>query len=212
MPRLLLRKVKKVEVNATPELLLARARAGDAAAQGELLAAYRQYLGILAGMQMDRFLRSRLDPSDVVQETLLEALRDFPQFVGATERDLMAWLRKILVRNLADQCKRHKAQARDLHRQESLEVLLDHSCAAAHEALAGGISSPSTQAARREETVLLANALARLPADYREVLVLRHLQQLPFNEVAERMQRSSGAVRMLWTRALERLQRELEKP
>jgi RNA polymerase sigma-70 factor (ECF subfamily) len=201
-----------VEVHATPESLLARARAGDVTAQGELLAAYRHYLGILARRQMDRFLLGRVDPSDLIQETLLEAFRDFPRFGGQTERDLTAWLRKILVRNLADQVKHHKAQARDVHRQQSLEALLENPCSAAQGALAGGMSSPSSQASRREEAVRLADALARLPADYREVLVLRHWQQLGFNEVAARMQRSPGAVRMLWARALERLQRELEQP
>jgi RNA polymerase sigma-70 factor, ECF subfamily len=201
-----------VHVPATPESLLARARAGDRTAQGELLAAYRQYLGTLARRQMDRFLLGRLDSSDLIQETLLEAFRDFAGFGGDTERDLMAWLRKILVRNLADQCKHHKAQARDVHRQESLEALIENPPSAAQDALAGGISSPSSQASRQEEAVRLADALARLPADYREVLVLRHWQQLRFEDVAARMRRSPGAVRMLWTRALERLQRELERP
>jgi RNA polymerase sigma-70 factor (ECF subfamily) len=161
---------------------------------------------------MDRLLLGRLDPSDLIQETLLEAFRDFPHFAGQTQRDLMGWLRKILVRNLADQCKHHKAKARDLHRQQSLEALIDHSRSTAQEALAGGTSSPSAQASRREEALLLADALARLPADYREVLVLRHWQQLSFKDVADRMQRTSGAVRMLWARALERLQHELERP
>jgi RNA polymerase sigma-70 factor (ECF subfamily) len=200
-----------VEMDEASESLLARAREGDEAARGELLARYRNYLSMLARTQIDTFLRARLDPSDLVQETLLEAVRDFRQFAGGTEKELTAWLRKILARNLADQLKRHKTQARDAHRQESLDVLLDNSSLLAEQALARGISSPSMQASKREEAVLLADALARLPADYRDVLVLRHLQQLKFEEVAERMKRSSGAVRMLWTRALERLQRELEK-
>ncbi len=192
--------------------LLERARDDDRAAQGELLALYRNYLRILARTQLDKFLRVRCDASDVVQETLLEALRDFPRFAGSTERELIAWLRRILVRNLADQVKHHKAQVRTWERQESLEGALDRSCSAVQEALARGTSTPSARACRREQAVLLADALERLSADYREVIVLRNFQALPFEEIARRMERSAGAVRMLWARALERLHRELEGP
>jgi RNA polymerase sigma-70 factor (ECF subfamily) len=79
-------------------------------------------------------------------------------------------------------------------------------------ALAQVASSPSHQAAEREQAVLFADALARLPADYREVIILRHLQRLKFAEIATRMGRSSGAVRMLWTRAIEQLRQCLESP
>ncbi len=198
-----------IDVGDRPEALLRRARASDAAAQGELLALYRNYLRILARTQIDAALRVRLDASDLAQESLLEAFRDFRHFVGTTERELVAWLRRILVRNLADQVKHHRAQARNWHRQESLEVLLDRSSLAVQEALAAGASTPSARAARREQAVLLADALSRLPADHAEVIVLRNLRQLKFEEVAERMGRSPGAVRMLWARAMERLGREM---
>jgi RNA polymerase sigma-70 factor, ECF subfamily len=198
------------EADAVAGSLFARAREGDRAAGGELLALYQNYLRILARTQLDKFLRVRCDASDLVQETLLEAVRDFPRFAGTTEAELIAWLRQILARNLADQVKHHKAQARDWQRQESLEALLDRSCLAAQEALTRGISSPSVQASRREQAVLLADALSRLPPDCREVIVLRNLEALKFDEIAARMGRSSGAVRMLWARSLERLHRELE--
>lgn len=154
-------------VHVDAAALLARGRAGDPAARGELLDQYRNFLHVLARSQIDRNLRARCDASDLVQETLMEAHRDFPGFAGSTEKELVVWLRRILVRNLADQVKRHKAQARDLQRQESLEALLERSCAAMQDALARGISSPSAQACRREEAVLLADALARLPPDVR---------------------------------------------
>lgn len=193
-----------------PEVLLQRARAGDSGARGRLLDLYRNYLRILARTQIDTALRVRLAPSDLVQETLLEAHRDFQQFVGSTEKELLVWLRRILVRNLADQVKRHQARGRDWRRQESLEALLDRSSQSAEEALARGISTPSAQAARREQAVLLADALADLPADYRDVIVLRNLEHLKFEEIAGRMGRSTGAVRMLWARALEKLSRAME--
>jgi RNA polymerase sigma-70 factor (ECF subfamily) len=200
-----------VEAHATWEALLARALAADRAAQGELLTLYRNYLLVLARTQLDRFLRVRCDASDLVQETLLDALRDFPRFAGNSERELIAWLRRILSRNLADQVKHHKAQVRTLERQESLEGLLDRSCAAVQDALAKGISSPSARASQREQAVLLADALARLPDDYREVIVLRNFQALRFEQIAARMGRSAGAVRMLWARSLERLHQEMER-
>jgi RNA polymerase sigma-70 factor (ECF subfamily) len=200
------------DANELPEVLLARARDGDVTALGQLLELYRNYLRLLARTQVDGALRARLDPSDLVQETLLEAYRDFPRFAGGTENELMAWLRRILVRNLADQIKRYQAQGRDWKRQESLEGLLDRSSAEAHEALARGISTPSAQAARREQAALLADALVQLPPDYREVILLRNLNKLPFDVIAARMNRSSGAVRMLWARALEKLSQLLQRP
>jgi RNA polymerase sigma-70 factor (ECF subfamily) len=199
-------------VDEPPEVLLEQARAGDVAARGRLLELYRNYLRLLARSLIGSAIQVRLEPSDLVQETFLEAHRDLGSFTGRTEAELLVWLRRIMVRNAMDQAKRHGAQRRDVRHQESLEVLLDRSGQEAHEALASRLSTPSARAARREQAVLLADALARLPADYREVLVLRHMEHRKFGEIAIRMGRSSGAVRMLWTRALERLHRELENP
>lgn len=190
--------------------LLDRARAGDLDAFGQLLAQYRNYARLLARTLIGTTLRLRLDPSDLVQETFLEAHRDFPRFSGMTEGEVVAWLRRILIRNLADQARRQKAGLRDFRRQESLEAALERSGARMQMALAASASSPSAAAARREQAVILADALAALPPDYREVIILRNLERLRFDEVAARMNRSPGAVRMLWTRALERLSALME--
>ena len=190
-----------------PELLLERAHAGDADALGQLLEQYRQYLRLLAQSQVGRSLRVRLDPSDLVQETLLEAQRDFSRFAGKAEGELTAWLRRILVRNLTDQLKHHHSQKRDFQREQPLEVLVEQ----AHAALAAPLSTPSAQVSRREQAVVLAQAMAQLPADYREVITLRHLEGEDFDAIAARMGRTSGAVRMLWMRALERLGSIMEK-
>ena len=115
----------------------------------------------------------------------------------------------ILVRSLANQVKHHRRQARDHQRQESLEQLLDHSSLMAQEALASQVPSPSEAASRREQAVLLADAVDRLPPDYREAFVLRTVEHVPFEEVAVRMERSIGAVRMLWARAVKRLNQML---
>jgi RNA polymerase sigma-70 factor (ECF subfamily) len=188
---------------------LARARAGDAATLGRLLASYRNYLRLLADTQMGPALRTRVDPSDLVQEALLEAHRDFGHFGGASEPELLAWLRRILARNLLDQARRHQAQVRDPRREASLEALLEESGSGLAAVLAARDPSPSAQASRREQAVLLADALERLAPDYREVIVLRNMQNLPFEEVAQRMGRKPGAVRMLWARALEKLGQEM---
>jgi RNA polymerase sigma-70 factor (ECF subfamily) len=200
------------DANDLPELLLARARDGEGAALGQLLELYRNYLRLLVRTQVEGALRARLEPSDLVQETLLEAYRDFPGFTGRTEKELMAWLRQILVRNLADQIRRFQAQGRNWKRQKSLEALLERSSAEAQEALAKSISTPSVQASRREQAVLLADALTRLPPDYREVILLRNVQRLAFDVIAVRMNRSAGAVRMLWARALEKLSQLMQSP
>src|SRR5437016_2064218 len=110
--------------NDLPELLLARARAGDATALERLLESYRNYLRVLARTQVDQALQARVDPSDLAQETLWEAHRDFARFGGTTERELLAWLRRLLVRNVLDAAKKHRAGRRNVGRQESLEALL----------------------------------------------------------------------------------------
>jgi RNA polymerase sigma-70 factor (ECF subfamily) len=193
-----------------PEDLIGQARGGDAPALGRLLDQYRDYLALVARSLIGPALRARLDPSDLLQETFLEAHRDFARFEGRGESDLLAWLRKILVRNLADQARRHRTMGRDLRREESLEALLEKSDRPLQGVLAAPASSPSEQASRREQDVLLADALARLPSNYRDVILLRNMDHLSFEEVARRMNRSPGAARMLWVRALERLNRELE--
>ncbi len=194
-----------------PEFLISRARAGDRSALGSLLEQYRNYLSLLARSQLGATLQALMHPSDLVQETFLEAQRDFRNFKGSSEGEILTWLRRILARNLADQVKRNQAARRDSRRMESLEALLERSGQAMHEVLAAGITSPSEQASRREQAVLLADALSSLPADYREVIVLRHIDRLKFEEIAARMGRSPGAVRKLWTRALIRLRSLLEE-
>jgi len=194
-----------------PEMLLHRAKAGDREALNRLLAMYRNYLHLLARTQLDGALRARLDPSDVVQEVLLDAYRGFGQFIGQTEPELVLWLRKCLVNKLTDLVRRHRSQKRDVRREEPIEELLDRRMGEINSVLASGLSSPSGQATRRERAVVLADALAALPPDYCEVLRLRHLERIPLPDIAQRMGRSPGAVRMLWMRALEQLRKVLEE-
>ncbi len=144
-------------------------------------------IGIISGSWrelFDKALQARLDASDIVQETFLKAHREFDRFTGATEPELVAWMRQILVRNIADLAKHHRRKARDLRRQESLEAMLERSSVELQDALAAPLNSPSDHACQRERSVILTDALERLPADYREVFVLRNLEHVKMEEIA----------------------------
>ena len=194
---------------ADPGGLLVAAQGGDQISLGQLLQHYRNYLWVLASTQIDRRLQQRVSPSDVVQETMLKAHRGFEAFRGRTEPELIAWLKQILANNLGLFVEQHLTAAkRDARREVSLERLgasLDQSTANLGALVPALVNSPSFSAQRREDAVVLADRIANLPADYREVLTLRNLRSLPFQEVAEAMGRTEAAARMLWLRAIERL-------
>jgi RNA polymerase sigma-70 factor (ECF subfamily) len=190
----------------TVEHLLPLARAGDADALGELLELHRNYLELLARLQLGRRLQSKVDATDLVQETFLDAHASFAEFRGTTEKELVAWLRQVLAYNLASLLRRYLGtQRRDVDLERQLAQELDQSSLALDAAFVAPNSSPSQEAVRREQAVLLADALGRLPADYREVIILRQLEGLTFPEVAERMNRSLDSVKKLWVRGLTRL-------
>lgn len=194
--------------------LIEDAREGAVESLGKLLQLYQNYLRVLATTQLDRRLRRRMNPSDLVQETMLAAHRDFNQFRGASERELLAWLRQILINCLRHAIETHmKAKMRDVRCEVSIEQVsasLDRSVVTFRQVLADRGPSPSAISHQRERSVAFADQLAKLPADYRDVLVLRNLQGLSFDEIAERMERKSGAVRMLWLRAIDKLRQVYE--
>jgi RNA polymerase sigma-70 factor (ECF subfamily) len=194
-----------------PEKLLRLAQGGDGEALGPLLEMYHDYLALLARLQIGRRLQGKVDASDLVQETFLKAHRDFARFRGATEAEWVSWLREILGGNLAHQVRRYcGTQRRDVRLERQLMDELNESSRVLDQALIGRQSTPSQGAARREQAVLLAGALAQLPEDYREVIVLSHLQGLSFPEVARHMGRSLDSVKNIWARALARLRQNLE--
>ena len=196
----------------TAEDLVVAARSGDELSLGQLLQRYRNYLRILSTGQLDGKLRGRVSPSDIVQETYVEAHRDFVQFRGTSESEFASWLRQILIRNLSRAVEQHILTAkRDVRRERSMANLgrsVNRSSERMQTFLADPGKSPSAAMQDRQRSVEIADMVAQLSDDYREVVVLRNFQQLPFEEIAERMQRSPGAVRMLWLRALTQL-REL---
>jgi RNA polymerase sigma-70 factor (ECF subfamily) len=195
-----------------PGQLLNQARAGSPEAIGNLLHQYDSYLNILARLQIGRRLQSKVDASDLVQETFVQAHQFFEKFRGATEAELMAWLRQILASRLAKTVRRYGTHGRDIRLERDMAAEIDRSSHALDRALVAPQSSPSQRAARREQAVLLANALDQLPDDYREVIILHHLEELTFPDVSRRMGRSLDSVKNLWTRALVRLRRSLGEP
>lgn len=193
----------KFSAHANPGQLLEQARAADGATLGQLLELYRGYLALLARTQIGRRLQSKIDPGDLVQETFLEAHRHFARFRGTTEAEFVGWLRQILAGRLAKLVRRYLGtRRRDVRLERDLVAELDQSSQVLDQGLVAPASSPSQQAVRREQAVLLADALEQLPPHYREVLILRHLEGLSFPEVARRMGRTLLSVKKLWARAL----------
>jgi RNA polymerase sigma-70 factor (ECF subfamily) len=197
-----------------PEHLLAEARVGRRESLGRALELNRTYLTLLARTQIDLHVQGRVDASDVVQETFLDACRDLDHFRGSSPGEWVAWLRKILIYNLARVVQRQVvAKKRSARRDVSLEqhvADMERSSGRIETALVGRWSSPSSHAQRSERAARVADQLARLSADYREVLVLRNLEGLSFSEVAQRMGRSAGAVRILWVRAVDQFRQVLQ--
>jgi RNA polymerase sigma-70 factor (ECF subfamily) len=198
------------DTDVDPEELLTLAQTPDGLARGRLLELYRNYLTLLARLQIGRRLQGKVDPADVVQDTFLKAHRDFGCFRGRTEGELIAWLRQILLANLAMLVRHYfGTQQRDVRLECELMIGMDRSSRILDRGLVAADSSPSQGAARREQAVLLANALQQLPEDYREVIILRHMEGLTFPEVARQLGRTLDSVKKLWARGLALLRRFL---
>ncbi len=196
---------------SSPQHLLVLARAGDRLSLGQLLELYRGYLSLMARLHIGRRLQGKADAADLVQETFLAAHQNWEQFRGTTERELLRWLRRILAARLADLMRRYLGtQRRDVRLERELAAELEQSSQDLDAGLLAKQDSPSQQVAQREQGLLLADALARLPEDYREVLILRHMEGLSFPEVAQRLGRTLDAVKSVWTRALDRLRLSLK--
>jgi RNA polymerase sigma-70 factor (ECF subfamily) len=171
---------------------------------------YRSYLLLLARARLDARLRGKLDASDVVQLTLLEAHRDRAQFRGG-DGARAAWLRQVLARNLANAARDFSRARRDVGRERVLQAAVDESTSRLECWLAAKRSSPSQQAQRHERAVLLAEALAELPEGQREALVLRHWEGRSLVEIARRLGCTTAAVTGLLHRGLKGLRKRLQE-
>lgn len=190
------------------ERCLERARQGSREDLGRLLEMCRAYLLGVANRELDAQLRPKGGASDIVQEAFLEAQRIFPRFEGGTAPELLAWLRSVLLHKLDDFERRYRhADKRRVGREIGLEDAV-----VGNDALADKGRSPSSAASANEQAELVRQALERLPEHYRQVIVWRQWDELSFEEIARRLDRSTDAARMLWWRAVERLEEELRAP
>jgi len=193
------------------EDLLGQASAGDAAARSELLARHRQRLRNVIAWRLDRRLAARIDPSDVVQEVLAEADGKLGRYLRERPLPFYPWLRELACERLRTLHRRHVQAAKRSVRREEPDVfaLPDESLADLAARLASSGSSPSRQVLREEQRLRVQDALTHLPERDREVLVLRHLEQLSVADTAAVLEITPGAVKTRHVRALERLRRLL---
>lgn len=185
---------------------LAKAQAGDTSARDRLFAACRSYLVLMARASVEPWMCAKVDASDLVQQTLLDAHRDFERFRGQTDQEWLAWLRQILNHNACDAVRQYRAAGKRAVRRE---VPLngnrsDDSREPTFEPASPG-DSPSQMAIHNERELLLAEAMDQLAEDHREVIILRNIQRLSFDEVAEQLGRTRPAAQMLWMRAIQKL-------
>jgi RNA polymerase sigma-70 factor (ECF subfamily) len=183
------------------------ARAGDVELLGRALDSCRDYLLLIAARGLDADLIAKGGASDIVQDTLMGAYRDFGAFHGCSRDELLAWLRKILRNNLAVHRRRYRGtRKRQIAREVAIASL---SGPDARHVLPCDSATPGGAALRREQIAALMAALGQIPEDYRRVVVWYQYDRLTFEEIGERLGRSAEAVRKLWSRALLRLTEEL---
>jgi RNA polymerase sigma-70 factor (ECF subfamily) len=173
---------------------------------------FRDYLCLLARTHLHPRHHRRLDPSDVAQQTLLEAHEKRSQFRGATDAEAAHWLRQILIHNIADAIRAMGAAKRDVNREQSLEAAIERSFSGAEQWLAADQTSPSRQVARIEEMLSLAHGLSQLPSRQRDAVVLHHLQGLTVAELAAHLECTEGAAGALLHRGLKQLRTLMASP
>ena len=193
-----------------PTDLIRRARQGDPERLSELIDRYRPYLKLLARLQQDERLRAKLDDSDMVQEVSAQAARDFAKFRGVSEAEFTAWLRAKMAGVAAQSVRHYTRRRRDVQLERELQQALDHSSCWLGSRLVSAEVTPSEHALRRERAVLVAEALSQLPDHYREILILRDLQGLTLEQIAQHMSRSPDSVRKLWARAVVKVRQLLK--
>jgi RNA polymerase sigma-70 factor (ECF subfamily) len=179
---------------------------------GPALDRFRDYLRLLARLQVDPRLQDAVDLSGVVQQTLLEAHREWARFRTWSPQQQAGWLRTALAHNLTDELRKLRGARRDVALERSLDAALEESASRLEHLLAAEQSSPLQQAIRQEQLLHLAEALEQLAPDQRGAVELRYLQGLSVPEVAEQMGKNKEAVAKLLLRGLKRLRGLLPAP
>ncbi len=189
--------------------LICEAREGRREALDELIERYRPFVQLVVRCRSRGQLRARLGSSDMVQETMLRVAEGIGQFQGEGEAEWRAWLGRIAEREVIRHLRLHVgAEKRAVGRERRVAASASDSLTGSRHLdqwLVNTQTSPSMVAMRHERALWLSDALSRLQDDYREVLILRHIEGLDFPEIARRMNRTPGATRVLWVRALRKL-------
>jgi len=194
-----------------PNELVEQALQGDREALGRLLEAQRATLHRLAERQLEGRIAVRVDASDVIQQTFLEAYRSFSQFTGRDARELVAWLQSILDHKVAGAIRDHALlQKRDVRREQSMDDSRGGGTPLKQE-LDAGLSTPSQKAIQGEEAERLAQALVALSDDQREAVRLRHLEGWALGDIARHLGRTPAATAGLIKRGMQALRRQLHR-
>lgn len=188
--------------------LLESARRGSNESLGKVLEICRQYLLLVANRELDEQLQAKGGGSDLVQETFVEAQRDFEKFSGSTQDEMLAWLRQILLHNVQN-FRRFWLETEKRNAGVEIPIQEDNSSRQIGPELPSPQQSPSQWAIKKERIAAIDTALARLPHEYRQVIVFRNQQHLSFEEISSKLGRTADAARKLWARAVEKLQEEL---
>jgi RNA polymerase sigma-70 factor (ECF subfamily) len=195
---------------STWDELIRRSRRGDAEAFGRLLEAYRGRLRTLAERKLRGPVAARVDASDVVQQTFLEAHQCFGQFLGHKEPELVAWLETILRHTVAKTIRDTLLQKRDVRRERPLQAVFPVDPEAEPQ-LDAGQSTPSYVAKRNEDADRLVRALQALPRDQQEAVKLRHLEGRSLADIARHLGRTEAATAGLIRRGLQALRKRLPR-
>jgi len=190
------------------EALLAQAVCGEVAIREELLQLYRPYLRLVAGRRLPRLVQQRVDASDIVQQTLVDAVRGLPDFRGQTEPEFTAWMMRLLERNLLMSVRNNTLGKRDIRLEQDWA---DGSGSAVlmWQSIAADGSSPMSSVFRGEAALHLAIALEKLPVDQRTAVEMRYIGQQSLQAIANEMQRTVGSVAGLIRRGVEALETHL---
>lgn len=200
----------------TPQLadayssLVEEARSGDELALREMLGSCQRYLLFIANQELDPQLRAKCGASDIVQNTMVQAVANFDQFQGGHQAALLGWLRRILLNEIGGLRRQYLvAEKRDIRRENSQKVIPNS--AGGHPGMIDPERTPASELRFREEAERLTAALQTLSEDHQIVLQLRNWERLPFSEIGTQMGRSEDAAKKLWARSLESLRTALDR-
>lgn len=169
---------------------------------GETLEGFRSYLRLLANLQLDKRIQGKVDASDIVQQTMMQAYKARDQFRGENDKQRAAWLRQILARNLLHASRDMTRDKRDVRREQAMQAAVNDSSLRLEKLLSGDEQTPSMKVQRGEEILKVAEAIEQLPEAQREALLMHYLEQKSLAEIAEQIGKTRGSVAGLVRRAL----------